>query len=115
MSRSLLSRVFSSSTPADSRAPEYVPVENDELLANADEVDAQQQHEFGDGEEDEDDTVLKKPFSWHDYAVFLLLGVAMLWAWYVFDRLGSSLSTVLLLYYVFRCGVCWQVNGSGAN
>jgi hypothetical protein len=24
------------------------------------------------------------PFSWTHYAVFMLLGVAMLWAWYVF-------------------------------
>lgn len=25
----------------------------------------------------------KEPFSWTDYSIFLLLGVAMLWAWYV--------------------------------
>jgi hypothetical protein len=25
----------------------------------------------------------KKPFSWLEYGIFLLLGVSMLWAWYV--------------------------------
>jgi solute carrier family 29 (equilibrative nucleoside transporter), member 1/2/3 len=82
MSRSLLSRVFPSSTTTDS-SPEYVPVENDELLANTDEADIQRRNDFEDEEEEEDDGALKKPFSWHDYTVFLLLGVAMLWAWYV--------------------------------
>jgi equilibrative nucleoside transporter 1/2/3 len=32
-----------------------------------------------DGEAIEDETV--QQFSWTDYSVFLLLGVAMLWAW----------------------------------
>ena len=27
------------------------------------------------------------PFSWLEYSVFLLLGVAMLWAWYVSNSL----------------------------
>ncbi|OKL59027.1 hypothetical protein UA08_05928 [Talaromyces atroroseus] len=84
MSRSLLSRVFPSSTSADSSASEYVPVENDGLLANTDEADTQRQNRFEEEEDEEDDTTLKKPFSWHDYTVFLLLGVAMLWAWNMF-------------------------------
>jgi equilibrative nucleoside transporter 1/2/3 len=33
-------------------------------------------------------------FSWTDYSVFLLLGVAMLWAWFVFTC-SSSFKTVL--------------------
>jgi equilibrative nucleoside transporter 1/2/3 len=33
-----------------------------------------------DGERIEDNDAQK--FSWTDYSVFLLLGVAMLWAWY---------------------------------
>ena len=43
----------------------------------------------GDEPEDGDDETLTSiregvPFSWLEYSVFLLLGVAMLWAWYVF-------------------------------
>ena len=75
MSRTLLSRVFPSSTD-----PEYEPVENDELLGGTDGTG-----NVPDGnasrEEDEGLNSLKKTFSWHDYTVFLLLGVAMLWAW----------------------------------
>lgn len=75
MSRTLLSRVFPSSTD-----PEYEPVENDELLRGTDGTG-----NVPDGnvsrEEEEGLSSLKKPFSWHDYTVFLLLGVAMLWAW----------------------------------
>lgn len=26
---------------------------------------------------------LESPFSWVEYAIFLLLGIAMLWAWYM--------------------------------
>jgi equilibrative nucleoside transporter 1/2/3 len=40
------------------------------------------------GDDEEDDTMLAisptrddGPFSWLEYVVFLLLGVAMLWAW----------------------------------
>ncbi|KUL85223.1 hypothetical protein ZTR_08980 [Talaromyces verruculosus] len=73
MSGSLLSRVFPSSTD-----PEYEPVENDELLGGTDGTgnvpDGNVSREGGEG----------KPFSWHDYTVFLLLGVAMLWAWNMF-------------------------------
>lgn len=75
MSRNLLSRVFPSSTD-----PEYEPVENDELLRGTDGTG-----NTPDGivsrEEQEGLNSIKKPFSWHDYTVFLLLGVAMLWAW----------------------------------
>jgi equilibrative nucleoside transporter 1/2/3 len=40
----------------------------------------------GDGTEDGDDETLTSipegvPFSWLEYSVFLMLGVAMLWAW----------------------------------
>lgn len=30
-----------------------------------------------------DDTTSESPFSWVEYSIFLLLGIAMLWAWYV--------------------------------
>lgn len=30
-----------------------------------------------------DDGIQEQPFSWIEYFIFLLLGVAMLWAWYV--------------------------------
>lgn len=75
MSRTLLSRVFPSSTD-----PEYEPVENDELLGGTDGT-GNTQDGTNSRAEDEESNSLKKPFSWHDYTVFLLLGVAMLWAW----------------------------------
>jgi equilibrative nucleoside transporter 1/2/3 len=33
--------------------------------------------------EDEDGGGQSEPFSWLEYSIFLLLGIAMLWAWYV--------------------------------
>lgn len=75
MSRTLLSRVFPSSTE-----PEYEPVENDELLGGTDGA-GNTQDEINSSEEEARSNSLKKPFSWHNYSVFLLLGVAMLWAW----------------------------------
>lgn len=83
MSRNLLSRVF----PSSGANSEYEPVENDELLANA-ETDTTQLHNslLEEERENEEDGALKKPFSWHDYTVFLFLGVSMLWAWYVCKR-----------------------------
>lgn len=30
------------------------------------------------------------PFSWMEYGIFALLGVAMLWAWYGYDNLFSQ-------------------------
>lgn len=42
-----------------------------------------------DGEHIED--MEPQKFSWPDYAVFLLLGVAMLWAWYAVTILGEDL------------------------
>lgn len=37
-----------------------------------------------DAEGERIDDFKKEPFSWLEYSIFLLLGVAMLWAWYVF-------------------------------
>lgn len=48
------------------------------LLAQDDQDD-----EGGTEYEDEGDAVEELPFSWVEYSIFLLLGVAMLWAWYV--------------------------------
>jgi equilibrative nucleoside transporter 1/2/3 len=42
-----------------------------------------------DGERIEDNDAQK--FSWTDYSVFLLLGVAMLWAWYYLVTLSRRL------------------------
>lgn len=33
--------------------------------------------------EDEEGGGQSEPFSWLEYSIFLLLGIAMLWAWYV--------------------------------
>jgi equilibrative nucleoside transporter 1/2/3 len=35
------------------------------------------------GEVEQDKTDEGQPFSWFEYCIFLLLGIAMLWAWYV--------------------------------
>jgi solute carrier family 29 (equilibrative nucleoside transporter), member 1/2/3 len=40
-------------------------------------------HEDGDSvEEDFESGQEEQPFSWVEYFIFMLLGVAMLWAWY---------------------------------
>ncbi|KAL0263067.1 hypothetical protein SLS55_002043 [Diplodia seriata] len=44
--------------------------------------------ETPDGATIEDDGEDKAPFSWLDYSIFLLLGVAMLWAWNMFLAAG---------------------------
>jgi equilibrative nucleoside transporter 1/2/3 len=36
-----------------------------------------------------DDEYPEEPFSWFEYCIFFLLGISMLWAWYVFTRLTS--------------------------
>ena len=51
-------------------------------------VDDQEYEPLADAEEDVRRPVLvvpdpAEPFSYVEYAVFLLLGIAMLWAWYV--------------------------------
>lgn len=69
-----LSRVLPSSDTS-----EYEPLEHDELLGHTTD-------ETRHGSEEsniEDISSSKQIFSWHDYTVFLILGVAMLWAWYV--------------------------------
>ncbi|KIX05883.1 uncharacterized protein Z518_03856 [Rhinocladiella mackenziei CBS 650.93] len=53
--------------------PEYEPLES------APERDGDSTHVAGD-----DDSVTEASFSWIEYAIFLLLGVAMLWAWNMF-------------------------------
>ena len=35
------------------------------------------------------DDFKKSTFSWLEYSIFLLLGVAMLWAWYVFQQIRN--------------------------
>jgi len=48
------------------------------------------------------DPPIEEPFSWFEYSIFLLLGVAMLWAWYVLQPLfggeGSAAN--------FQIGTC---------
>lgn len=40
----------------------------------------------------EGETFEETPFSWIEYFIFVLIGVAMLWAWYVDDALSTDLS-----------------------
>jgi equilibrative nucleoside transporter 1/2/3 len=61
-----LRRVFGDDTPEQA----YEPLEGGS--------------ERPDGEHIEDTAA--QQFSWTDYSVFLLLGIAMLWAWYVSMR-----------------------------
>jgi hypothetical protein len=56
-----------------SRQQEYQPVPGD-TRADGDDESAQ--------DETEATTGFETPFSWIEYAIFLLLGIAMLWAWY---------------------------------
>jgi hypothetical protein len=55
-----------------SRRQEYHPVSND--------IDADEQSSIQDDGADIE-RVPESPFSWLEYAIFLLLGIAMLWAW----------------------------------
>ena len=34
-----------------------------------------------------DEEYSEAPFSWFEYCIFLLLGISMLWAWYVSDSI----------------------------
>jgi equilibrative nucleoside transporter 1/2/3 len=54
---------------------EYEPLENG---AERDDESTQ--------DAEEDDAVDEAPFSSIEYAIFLLLGIAMLWAWYVMGQ-----------------------------
>lgn len=38
------------------------------------------------------DKLGEQPFSWWEYSIFVLLGVAMLWAWYVVNLPDSTVS-----------------------
>lgn len=49
------------------RAPAYEPLEGGSVNADGERID----------------NYKKETFSWLEYSIFLLLGVAMLWAWYV--------------------------------
>ncbi|KAH8704162.1 nucleoside transporter-domain-containing protein [Talaromyces proteolyticus] len=69
MISSLLSRLLAS-------RPAYEAVEDDESLAD---TEGQDVRDIPDS-----DDPPRNPFSWRIYAVFLLLGVTMLWAWNMF-------------------------------
>lgn len=44
-----------------------------------------------DQEPEQDKADEGEPFSWFEYSIFLLLGIAMLWAWYVAPALRKRL------------------------
>lgn len=60
--------------------PAYAPVGAD---ADAEEEEDAQSYTGVDEEDEEDQLVgeLDAQFSWIEYCIFMLLGVAMLWAW----------------------------------
>jgi hypothetical protein len=61
------------------RKQAYQPVD----IGERDSIDAEPEIEF-----------VKDDFSWLEYTIFLLLGIAMLWAWYA---LQQPLLTILLI------------------
>jgi equilibrative nucleoside transporter 1/2/3 len=54
--------------------PAYEPLEDDEVDTGVDRRDALMTQDR--------EQLSKNKFSWTEYSVFLVLGVAMLWAWY---------------------------------
>jgi hypothetical protein len=46
-------------------------------------------HETEDSFETSSDAGSEEPFRWSYYAIFMLLGIAMLWAWYIHIRKKS--------------------------
>jgi cytoskeletal protein RodZ len=64
----------------------YEPLENDEVH-NVNTYEDGDASVMVDGEEQQLPQKKIAPFSWMAYSVFLLLGVAMLWAWYVGSQL----------------------------
>ncbi len=61
--------------------PTYEPLEGGSVDQNGDRIDGWNQ----------------RTFSWKEYSVFLLLGVAMLWAWCAFSELKRALYTFSLI------------------
>lgn len=58
------------------------PDEYEPLRTSRDEfVEAGDTPECGGGGEDETHEAVEVPFSWLEYTIFALVGVAMLWAW----------------------------------
>lgn len=55
-------------------------------------------HEDGDSVHESDEGVQEQPFSWVEYFIFLVLGVAMLWAWYENRHVA--------LYILIILGIC---------
>lgn len=56
--------------------PEYEPLRDEAQIGELDDDDVS----ISDGESIQPTS----SFSWLEYSIFLLLGIAMLWAWYVF-------------------------------
>lgn len=62
----------------DDSAASYEPLEGGSERPDGEHIDGEEQ-----------------AFSWTDYAVFVLLGVAMLWAWYETSSHGSYATNTL--------------------
>lgn len=74
-----LKRVWGTAVPRATLAEEYEPLRDvDETNALEDSVVL--------------DTSEEVAFSWIEYSIFVLLGMAMLWAWYVTPKRYSILS-----------------------
>lgn len=77
--RRLLSGSSTAKNTRDANSDEYEP-----LRTSGDDVDAEETAN-GDGQGERGGEVYKTaevPFSWFEYTIFTLVGVAMLWAWY---------------------------------
>ena len=77
------------------REPAYQPLESGDNRASDD--------AYSDDGFDEGVTVEQDEFSWIEYSVFLLLGMAMLWAWFVLSHNASSYGPLIS---VFLLGIC---------
>jgi hypothetical protein len=79
--------------------PESQPLTRSESEEDEDYLDP------GDEDEDEDEFEEVEEFSWLVYAVFSLLGMAMLWSWYVL------LSNLITRPSNMRIGTCSSLQG----
>lgn len=67
-----MDRIKNFLTPVKATDEEYEPLTDDSSTL---------------GEEEGETYPDQAPFSWIEYSIFALIGVAMLWAWYVVDAL----------------------------
>lgn len=81
-----MDRIKSVFTPKGPDRDEYSPLTDDDnhsgtIAGSTYEVEVDN---HGDYDPQSQSAASQQPFSWIEYLIFCLIGVAMLWAWYVF-------------------------------